>query len=558
MTSIDHQIIISEDLGFPLEAATETFALLAIRGAGKTHCAQVMANEFLRNRVPFVVLDPVGVWWGLRITSGGIPNPYGQVVILGGEHGDVPLVLEMAERLAEIVAENSVFMVLDLSLFSKSKRTQFVTAFIETLYHQNRNALHVFMDEADQFIPQRPQPDQQRMIGAVDDMVRLGRNRGIGVTLISQRSAKINKDVLTQCGTLIALRTIGTPDRNAIKEWVEANGTVEQMKELMSTIASLETGEAWVWSPFWLKIFCRIKVRMRETFDSSATPKVGEQRVAPQFERLDMGWLQKELNSGEKVLLTDNADVRQLRQQVDELHAQLGEAAQKQTVEYVEIPALSEDIRLQLQEAFQNMSKLCLMVLTELGRIPEPLSPRLPPREMIYEATESDADEESREESADDGQISGQPLNMLRNLCSAPGAITRHQLALLTMIKPGGSTFNRYLTVLSSAGLVMKLDAHYLSPSNKGREVAGNVEVMTLAQMRQQWVRKLGGQVGRMFECLLNIYPDALTRNDLADAIGVQPGGSTFNRYLSELNSNSLIVKHGNTIQAHPVLFEGA
>ena len=49
----------------------------------------------------------------------------------------------------------------------------------------------------------------------------------------------------------------------------------------MASLASLAIGEAWIWSPGWLDLFKRVQIRERKTFDSSATPKVGEKAKWP-------------------------------------------------------------------------------------------------------------------------------------------------------------------------------------------------------------------------------------------------------------------------------------
>jgi len=64
------------------------------------------------------------------------------------------------------------------------------------------------MDEADAIAPQWPMRGEKRMLGAVEDLVRRGGQRGIGVVMLRQRAAVLNKNVLTQIGILIVLRTI--------------------------------------------------------------------------------------------------------------------------------------------------------------------------------------------------------------------------------------------------------------------------------------------------------------------------------------------------------------
>jgi len=119
------------------------------------------------------------------------------------------------------------------------------------------------------------------MLGAVDDIVRRGRARGLGVMLATQRPAVLNKNVLTQIEVLIALRTLSPQDRKAISDWVESHGTPEQLAELFGSLSTLPIGTAWFWSPAWLNIFKKIQVRDRKTFDSSATPTVGKAITRP-------------------------------------------------------------------------------------------------------------------------------------------------------------------------------------------------------------------------------------------------------------------------------------
>ncbi len=52
---------IAGDLALPLEAVTQTFAVLAKRGVGKTYTALVLVEELLKAGLQTVVVDPIGV-----------------------------------------------------------------------------------------------------------------------------------------------------------------------------------------------------------------------------------------------------------------------------------------------------------------------------------------------------------------------------------------------------------------------------------------------------------------------------------------------------------------
>jgi DNA helicase HerA-like ATPase len=187
---------IAENLELPEEAVTQTFAILAKRGVGKTYTASVLVEEIIKAGPPVVVVDPIGVWWGLR-ASADDDGPGLPIVIAGGDHADVPITPGSGEVVARLVVEQNLSLVIDLSLLRKHERTHFMTDFAETLYHLNRTARHLVLDEADGFAPQQPVSGEQQMLGAVQDIVRRGRAHGLGVTLISQRSAELSKGVLT-------------------------------------------------------------------------------------------------------------------------------------------------------------------------------------------------------------------------------------------------------------------------------------------------------------------------------------------------------------------------
>jgi DNA helicase HerA-like ATPase len=95
---------ISKDLSLPLEAVTETFAILAKRGKGKTNTAVVMAEEMIAAGLPVVIVDPVGVWWGIRSSADGKGDGL-PVVIFGGDHADVPLEETAGELVADVIVD---------------------------------------------------------------------------------------------------------------------------------------------------------------------------------------------------------------------------------------------------------------------------------------------------------------------------------------------------------------------------------------------------------------------------------------------------------------------
>lgn len=261
----------------PVDAALQKFAILGISGSGKSSTAAVLAGEMCQNNLPWIALDPVSVWWGLRAARDGSPGGY-PVVVFGGDHGDLPLEKGAGVKIAEALVAEPVYAVIDLSNESKRFWHQFVSDFALTLMHHNPDVQrHIFVEEAPEFIPQRTKVDlTARCKEAMERLIRLGRNRGYGFTLISQRPATVDKDALSQMDNLFALRTVGAHDRKALSDWLAEKNSGDKIEAFLDDLPSLESGEAYFWSPHWQKAFTKIKVRERETFHPGETRKIGK------------------------------------------------------------------------------------------------------------------------------------------------------------------------------------------------------------------------------------------------------------------------------------------
>jgi hypothetical protein len=74
---------------------------------------------------------------------------------------------------------------------------------------------------------------------SIQRIVREGRKYGIGAMIISQRPSEIDATVLSQCGTLVALRLGNAADRNRVSAAVS-----DQMVGMIDMLPVLRTGEA--------------------------------------------------------------------------------------------------------------------------------------------------------------------------------------------------------------------------------------------------------------------------------------------------------------------------
>jgi DNA helicase HerA-like ATPase len=313
---------LADNLKLPVDVVTQTIAILAKRRAGKSYTMRRLTEQLFNAGQQIVLVDPKGDQWGIRSAADG-KAPGLPVVILGGERADVPLEASSGEVVAKLVVEERVSALLDLSLFRKHEVATFMTGFLENLYRLKareiyRTPMMLVIDEADAVAPQKPQKGEERMLGAAEDIVRRGGQRGIGCTLVSQRSAVLNNNVLTQAQILVVLRTIAPQDLVAMKAWVDVHGTDDEGAELMDSLPSLPSATPGSGRPGWPTadgIFKRVHVLPIETFDSGATPKPGETRREPKtVADVDLDALKRQMSATIEKAKAD--DPRELRKQI--------------------------------------------------------------------------------------------------------------------------------------------------------------------------------------------------------------------------------------------------
>ena len=256
----------------PLPALDERIAIVGTSGSGKTYAAKGLIETLVDQAARVCVVDPLGVWWGLRAGADG-SNPGHPVVVFGGRHADIALNEDMGAALGRLVGTHQLACVVDLSGFgSGAARRSFMTAFSEALYEANTEPLHLVLDEADLWAPQRAQPGGQALLGRVEEIVRRGRVRGFVPWLITQRPAVLHKDVLSQADILVSMKLTSSQDREAVGRWIEGQADRAEGRRILAELPRLARGEGWVWAPS-DGVLARVTFPRIRTFDSSSTPQ---------------------------------------------------------------------------------------------------------------------------------------------------------------------------------------------------------------------------------------------------------------------------------------------
>lgn len=278
----------------PDAALDADIAILGKKGRGKTSTAKGIVERLLELGRRVVVLDPLSVWWGLKASADGKSAGFA-LPVFGGPHADIPLHEGAGKIIGELIVTSGTSAVLDLGMMRKAEQARLVADLLDYLFTHNREPIWLVLEEADAFAPQQPMGDLTRVLGEVDRIARRGRNFGFRLISITQRPAKLNKDVLTQLSTLVALGVTSPQDRDALKAWVEGNADRAQAKAVYDSLASLPVGEGWVWAPDY-DLLKRVRFPLIRTLDTSKTPKAGEKLLtAPVLAKADIAKITKQI-----------------------------------------------------------------------------------------------------------------------------------------------------------------------------------------------------------------------------------------------------------------------
>src|SRR4051812_36127952 len=226
--------------------------------------------------------------------------------------------------------------------FRKAERTRFATAFAEQFFHRKktaRTACHLFIEEAQAYLPQMVRGDEARMVGVFEDIGKVGRNYGIGNSLISQRPQAINKDVLNQIEVLLAFQTNGPQERKAIAGWTAENTTAGAA--MIQALPTLDVGHALVWSPQWLRTAAPVHISKRDTYDASSTPTQQAKSITPKtLAKADLEQLGEEIKATIEKAKAD--DPKELRKRIAELERQAKATRPADSV--VSVPAKNVEV----------------------------------------------------------------------------------------------------------------------------------------------------------------------------------------------------------------------
>jgi uncharacterized protein len=566
------------------ELATKIVATLGMRGSGKSNEMAVIAEQLLAADIQVIVLDDVGIHFSLRLAPSG-KSPSGlNIPVLGGRHGDIPLLPTAGELVAKSLAETGSSAVLDISSFRKGERARFAAAFAETLLRAKQahpGPCFLILEESQRWIPQVIRfkgEGEERMLGAFMDIAEVGRNYGLGMGLVSQRPQKIHKEVLNLTELLFAFQTNGVHERKALADWVQETGA-EGRDKVGTDLPSLQVGEALVWSPSWLRLFKRYKLPKKTTYDAGATPLTARDQV--KTKPLELGKLSEAMAAVTEAAKANDpkalqAEVARLKRELAAAGTGKGKAAPAAAPKVVEriVERIPKTVMRQL-EAFQARAET---IASRAGQVqefaeglvsalkgyrtnlqaevaatgkttPAKLAPR-PIENPVFLRAELPVQNGT-------WRAGGGALRSLQALASTMSdGLTWRQVATLAGMKASGGGFGNIKSALRIHGCVEEKGERVFI-TEAGRVQAGNVDTpLGGPEVLAFWARKLPRRAVRMLEAVIARGPGGvLSRAELASAAEMEAAGGGFGNYVSLIRTNGLVEDREGGFTAADVFF---
>ncbi len=579
---MSNDIVIAKDFVLPIEAVTRRFGIMGLSGSGKSNTSAVLVEHFLAIMAQVVILDKDGTWWSLRLDANGKSKGY-DIMVFGGDHGDIPLDHRSGALVADVIVDKGFSVVLDCSYMHKGEFRQFATDFAERLFFRkksNRSPMSFILEESEEILPQRFGKDSARMVGAFEDITKRGRKYGIGSMLISQRPQSVNKEGLNQCEIIFAHYMYGSQERKAMEDWlVEKHSDVDLIEDL----PYLEVGQAYVWSPRWLKTTRKVQMPLKRTFDDAKTPEFGEARIKPvALKPQDLDAIREAMSTA--IQQAEENDPKALKKQIAQLRQDLARAQDAAThmpgpvileskpVEVL-VPLVSNEQLARMEKITSTLHSAMEMIqdgivvlqekpaeLTsivdqvqdtlrsvEKARVARKMEKVLTDNRSVIGKTISkvqrDYGKRDKSTLAELDDKHQQVLDVMAWLSSIGQDHPKHVLvASLAGRGAKSSQLERELRTLRDDGFLVWEKGHAYSLTPKGRNQAVMPDhPLGTAELQESIMRMLHPKAAEMLSVLIKAHPDSIDRVTLYETTGQGTKSSQAERLLRQLRNMGLI-----------------
>jgi len=231
MTSIETTSVLGRradgaDLTLDVKALIGQHMLLqAATGGGKSFALRKVMELALQAQVPVLVFD-------VEDEFGTLKDIFPDIAVVGGEDGDVSLMIERVPELARTALRNGTSVIVKVGTADNPGAV--VARWVEAIMAAPRDLwrpLLVALDEAQKFAPEGQRSESRK---AIDALLQQGRKRGYTAVLATQRFANVAKSCLTQASNVLAGRVANQADVKRAEGELRLDGTAAALLPALS------------------------------------------------------------------------------------------------------------------------------------------------------------------------------------------------------------------------------------------------------------------------------------------------------------------------------------
>jgi hypothetical protein len=541
--------------------------------SGKSRMVRQLLEQTY-GRIPHLIIDPEGDFASLREAFDYL------LVGRGGElAADVATAGVLAKRLFQLQAN----AIMDLSDLKPKPQAEYVAAFVAALMEIHQHEGHptlVVVDECQRFAPEGAKGGASH--DALHDLATRGGKRGFCLAAVVQRLSDFSKPVAGGLQNRLVFRTVLDVDLERAAKSLGFR-THAQREEL----AKLPRGHCFAYGPAiedGAEVFRVQGVEATRTTHFDVTKGA---RPAPPPAPTKIKELVAELRDVAIAAQEERSELEQLRLRVKELEAKsvLREAVVDQdTIDAAVATAVrSERERQQRYRAVlqREAEQACAHLQAVIAGVEESWMPPDPAAGSLSVAVagpdtrtsvpslggagrtpSAPAPPPARKERRPAAPATGVKKGQRRILDAlawynelGTAQPSRAQVAAAVQIAPGNPIFRTFFGALRNAGYLVETDAGVeLTP--RGRAAADpSTMPRSRAELHARWRVELPTMQAKMFDALVEAYPDRLSKAELAKRANTTRTNPIFRTWFGQLRNLGMFEEHGEDVQASPLLF---
>lgn len=538
--SSNHLIKLNDETEVNLPKLIESrLVIQANSGGGKSWATRRLIEESF-GHVQIVVIDPEGEFNNMR-------GKYD--FVYAGKGGDAPVESRSAALLATRLLELKASAIIDLYELPPQERKHFVRLFLDSMVNApkefwpiNYGGCLIFLDEADLFAPEKRESEA---LSAVIDMAGRGRKRGYCLIPATRRPAQLNKDVAAECNNKLIGRASLDIDRKRSAE--ELGFTT---KDQILSLRNLEPGEFYTFGPAISRDV--VKTTIGDVHVRPPKPGMGAKTTPPPTAKVrailgKLADLPAEAAAEARTIAELKAEIVILKRTMR------GPApASKEVIDKAIQDALkAQETRFKKREEdiVRGQRRIVALVskFTDDAKtlLEVPTVSVQPPQFRIAVQSTIKPEAPQKENGAEEGTVLSGPeqrildaIAWLESLGIAEPEQTA--VAFLAGYTYGGGGFNNPRGALRTKGFV-EYRGTKIALSESGKSVARVPDTpLTTEELQAKVFAVLPGPEQKLLRVLIDVYPEDISKDELAERTGYSPGSGGFNNPCGRLRTLGL------------------